>query len=800
MDRPSFLPGFRAALLVFLACAAGMAVRAEDPGAGASFDPLGGAAAGLGSPVAITAAIEPGEAGRPDVLAVTATLEEGWHLYSLTQKPGGPLPTVIKVSADSPRRPAGGFVPDVEPDQHRVDDVPALKGIVLEEHAGKVTWRAPLEPGTGEVRGAVSLQLCQANACTPPDTIAFTAAAVGGRDGGAAAAPKASIHRPARTHAEVRASLRRTDTAERRLLAIEIVPDDGWHVYKPSGSATSGVGQGKPTIVARATDAAMVVRVSAGDVRIPEAEELAKAGAVEGPVTLEVVVEGDADVLVGLQTCSETTCDPPTAVRVTARGVGDAVEFAEARYPEAARAPLALTASRPPATGATEAPVVASDAAGSRRLTLPLALLSGLLGGLILNLMPCVLPVLGLKLMSFAQQSGRERGEVFRMNLWYCAGVFAVFFALATASVAANIGLASTNLGWGQQFQFVSFRIAMLGIVFAFALSFLGVWEIPIPGFIGEQAGHVQTKEGPAGSFLKGVLGTVLATPCSGPFLGPVFGFTLGQPTAVCYAVFGAIATGMALPYILVGLFPGLVRFMPRPGAWMATFKELLGFVMLGTVAYLFYMLRQQPVWFVPTFVMLIGIWMGCWWVGRQQERQGAVGFGRWVQAASIATAVGLAGFFWLGPHVGPGGRPLIEWEQPFSARQLAGHRAGGATVLVDFTADWCPTCKTNLATAIETNRVAEVIRKNRVVPMLADFTDRSPEIDRFLASMGSRSIPFLVIFPGVKPGEPPRDPIVLRDAITESQLLAALEQAGPSCCPPPEIRAAAADIAPTGR
>jgi thiol:disulfide interchange protein DsbD len=120
--------------------------------------------------------------------------------------------------------------------------------------------------------------------------------------------------------------------------------------------------------------------------------------------------------------------------------------------------------------------------------------------------------------------------------------------------------------------------------------------------------------------------------------------------------------------------------------------------------------------------------------------------------------------------------------------------------VLVDFTADWCPTCKTNLATAIETNRVAEVIRKNRVVPMLADFTDRSPEIDRFLASMGSRSIPFLVIFPGVKPGEPPRDPIVLRDAITESQLLAALEQAGPSCCPPPEIRAAAADIAPTGR
>ena len=138
----------------------------------------------------------------------------------------------------------------------------------------------------------------------------------------------------------------------------------------------------------------------------------------------------------------------------------------------------------------------------------------------------------------------------------------------------------------------------------AFALSFLGVWELPIPGFIGEKAGHVQSQEGPMGAFLKGVLSTVLATPCSGPFLGPVFGYTLTQPTAVTYAVFGSIALGMSLPYILVGLFPALVRFLPRPGPWMATFKEVLGFVMLGTVAYLFYLLRQQPDWFVPTFVM----------------------------------------------------------------------------------------------------------------------------------------------------------------------------------------------------
>jgi suppressor for copper-sensitivity B len=324
----------------------------------------------------------------------------------------------------------------------------------------------------------------------------------------------------------------------------------------------------------------------------------------------------------------------------------------------------------------------------------------------------------------------------------------------------------------------------MLGIVFTFALAFLGIWELPIPGFIGEKAGHVQSQEGPAGAFLKGVLSTVLATPCSGPFLGPVFGFTLTQPTAVTYAVFGAIATGMALPYILVGLFPGLVRFLPRPGPWMATFKELLGFVMLGTVAYLFTFLHHD--WFVPTFVLLVGIWMACWWVGRAQETTGAVGFGRWVQAALMATAIGTAAFLLLGPV-----KSLIEWEQPFSRARLAELRKAGATVMVDFSADWCPTCKFNLATAIETNRVRAAIEKNRVVPMLADWTDGSPEIKQMLESLDSKSIPVLAIFPAAKPGESPPPPIVLRDLITEPQVLDALERAGPSCCPPPTIRAA---------
>jgi suppressor for copper-sensitivity B len=783
---------------------------------GGDFDPLAEVAGELGQPVTIAAVIEPGSGGKPDVLAVTAQLEEGWHLYSVTQKPGGPLATKIAVAADSPRQAAAPFVPAEPPHVRTVDDVPAWKGLPIEEHAGVVTWRAALAPGSGDARGSVRLQLCQDTACLPPRTIAFVAAAPGGM--GAGAEPVAARGEPSatatfspeRSHVRLEAAFGQArEEAGRKVwpLAVRLVPEAGWHLYKPAATAETEIGQGKPTIIAIEAPENRVVALRATEAQAAQAEELAAAGAVEGPVQLEILVADDPEaeepvgLVLGFQTCSDTTCDPPTGVRLavdppSAGGGEPLIDFEAAKYGEAAAAPAPLKVAAP---AAPAAPASVPEATGfsppavseATSISLPLALLMGLAGGLILNLMPCVLPVLGLKLMSFAQQSGRARQEVFQMNLWYCAGLFAVFFVLATASVAANLGLASTNLGWGQQFGSVPFKIGMLGVVFAFALSFLGVWELPIPGFIGEKAGHVQSQEGPLGAFLKGVLSTVLATPCSGPFLGPVFGYTLTQPTAVTYAVFGSIALGMSLPYILVGLFPGLVRFLPKPGAWMATFKEILGFVMLGTVAYLFYLLRQQPDWFVPTFVMLVGIWFGCWWVGRAQEATGVAGFGRWVQAAAMAAAVAAFGFLWLGPH-----ESLIKWEKPFSAARLAELRRGGNTVMVDFSADWCPTCKLNLATAIETDRVKAALDKNRVVPVLADWTDGSDEIREFLEMLGSRSIPLLAIYPGSKPGEPLRDPIVLRDLLTEGQVIAALERAGPSCCPPPELRAASAPAA----
>jgi len=708
------------------------------------------------------------------------------------------------VAEDSPLVPSGPFRPADPPHRRTIDDVPGWQGLVVEEHSGRITWRAPLQPnraaGAPSIRGTVSVQLCRDNACTPPETLPFVVAgaAVPGNAppqpaAGLVVPPPASFT-PERTHARVEAAFgpSRPGPQGGRVwpLIVKLLPDAGWHLYAPAASSATAVGQGKPTLISLPGDAATrVARISALEATPAADPALAAASAVDGPVCLEILLAPPADAaaaleaVVGFQTCSDSTCDQPTAVQVTIVPPADddplsgELRFGAARYADAARAAATIELPRPPTVRSPSiGGVPASPAAPTapRSLSLATALLMGLAGGLILNLMPCVLPVLGLKLMSFAQQSGKARQEVFRMNLWYCAGLYAVFFVLATASVAANLGLGSENLAWGEQFTSTRFNVTMAAIVFAFALSFLGVWELPIPGFIGEKAGHVQSQEGPVGAFLKGVLSTVLATPCSGPFLGPVFGFTLSQPTPVTYAVFGAIATGMALPYLLVGVFPGLVKFLPRPGAWMETLKEVLGFVMLGTVVFLFTFLDHD--YFIPTFALLVGIWAACWWVGRAQETGlGTVGFGRWVQAAAIATVVGSLAFAFLGPV-----KSILPWE-PFSRARLAELRQGGATVLVDFSADWCMTCKLNLATAIETTRVKKAIEANRVVPLLADWTEESPEIKAMLETLQSRSIPVLAVFPASAANEPPREPIILRDLITESQVLEALKQAGPS-------------------
>jgi thiol:disulfide interchange protein len=392
---------------------------------------------------------------------------------------------------------------------------------------------------------------------------------------------------------------------------------------------------------------------------------------------------------------------------------------------------------------------------------------SAFAGGLILNLMPCVLPVISLKILAFVQQAGESRSRVFLLNVWYSLGLLSVFAVLA--ALAAGVGMATgERLGWGEQFTDVRFKITMTGLVFVMALSFLGVWEIPIPGFVGTgRAGKLQTQEGPSGAFFKGVFTTILATPCSGPFLGPVFGYVLKQPPYMAYCIFGAIGLGMASPYLLIGAYPALIRFLPKPGEWMDTFKQLMGFLLLATVVYLFNTLTALYV--LPTMTLLLGLWFACWWIGRTPLTEPTRRTVAWCGGTAVAVLVSVFAFTFLLQI------PKIAW-QPYSPAAVAQAQAEGKTVMVDFTANWCPNCKANSKFAIETDAVLDVVKANGVVPLLADWTDKSPAIKQALNELGRNSIPVLAIWPA-EGGKP----IILSDLVSQSQVLDALKQAGPS-------------------
>ncbi|MCH7728481.1 MAG: thioredoxin family protein, partial [Planctomycetes bacterium] len=384
-------------------------------------------------------------------------------------------------------------------------------------------------------------------------------------------------------------------------------------------------------------------------------------------------------------------------------------------------------------------------AVGSTSASLPLIVVlpMAFAAGFFLNFMPCVLPVIGLKIMTFAQQGGDSRRRVFKLNLWYTFGMLAVFWVLATLAVAAG-------LSWGQQFSSVAFNAVLASVVFVFALSFLGVWEIPIPGFVGSgKAGELAQREGAVGAISKGVLTTVLATPCSGPLLGAALTWAVMQPPLLTYLTFTFVGLGMASPYLVVGVFPKLIGFLPKPGPWMDTFKQIMGFVLLATVVYLLTIIPLPYV--VPTVALMIGLWAACWWIGRTALTANVYKkVSTWIQAAAFAAVVGFVAFGWLygvmesrfqravdrelsqrtslaTPSTSiPNGETTtadaakrgkhkdneLPW-RPYSRALLEQLIADGKTVLVDFTADWCLTCKTNETVALNTSETRRFVEAN---------------------------------------------------------------------------------------
>jgi thiol:disulfide interchange protein len=400
---------------------------------------------------------------------------------------------------------------------------------------------------------------------------------------------------------------------------------------------------------------------------------------------------------------------------------------------------------------------------------------SAFLGGLILNLMPCVLPVIALKIFGFVQQAGEEPRRVFRLGLAFVGGVFAFFLGLAALIV--GLKAAGINLTWGFQFQNVGILVGLIALVFLFGLNLLGVFEIALGGEASSKLSELSSKEGYGGAFLHGMFTTLLGTSCTAPFLGAVLGFAFVAPPHIIVLLFTAIAAGMSLPYFLLTANPAWMRFLPKPGLWMERLKQFMGFVMLAVVVWLLGVLGQsrgvEPLIAVSSFLLVLGV--ASWIFGVTRGK--VVG---WVLI--VALVVGGWFFFLKGQLAStkqPGSEPAaavpggIAWEVWSDAR-VAEATQGGQPVFVDFTADWCLNCKYNEKFVLETDPVRAALKAKNVLPLKADWTNADPAITALLRKHGRVGVPVYLLYPG---GE--AAPVLLPEILTQSILLEALGKLG---------------------
>jgi thiol:disulfide interchange protein len=400
----------------------------------------------------------------------------------------------------------------------------------------------------------------------------------------------------------------------------------------------------------------------------------------------------------------------------------------------------------------------------------------GFLGGIILNLMPCVLPVISLKIFGFIQQAGQSRQKILRSGIAFAAGIFAWFIGLALLLIALKA--AGRQITWGG-FQFTNpyFVLALSVIVLVFALNLFGVFEISLPqgvtrGLLSSTSGQHE-----AGSFFQGLFATVLATPCTAPFLGTALGFAFAQSPAIILLMFVAIAAGMSAPYLLLCAHPAWLRFLPKPGPWMLHVKQFMGFLLLATLLFLLYVLGAQrglegAIW-ASCFLLVISI--ACWMKGAFVLPTASVAK-RSVVLVLMLVLVLASGVYFIGGKfhsaniASADSRLRGDW-QAFTPERLQAELEQGHSVFVDFTAAWCLTCKFNEANVLESSAVREAFQRHAIVKLKADWTNGDPVITKLLQQFGRPGVPLYVLYPGKS-----EEPIVFPELLTKSMLLETLE------------------------
>ncbi len=398
------------------------------------------------------------------------------------------------------------------------------------------------------------------------------------------------------------------------------------------------------------------------------------------------------------------------------------------------------------------------------------------LGGIILNFMPCVLPVVAIKVLSLLEQTSQESTR--SSTIAFASGIFSSFLFLGFLVIALQA--AGHQIGWGFQFQQPLFLMVMSGLVLLFALGLFGLFDFSL-SFGQKAVDQLAQKQGLMGDFFKGVLATILSTPCTAPFLGTALGFAFVEPWFVTLTIFAAVGAGMCLPYIILIIAPSYIRFLPKPGVWMEKLKEAFGFILLATTIWLLSILAGEvPNEQLTGFVyFLLAVSFAVWLMNRFVNL--ASSSKRIIVVRSIAAVIVVcAAYFCLSkivPVTGTNAAAISADDSTFDIAHLNSELSSGKTVLLDFNARWCLTCQVNESTAINTTAVQEKLKELHAVLIKADWTRQDPTITALLKKFGRSGVPCYVIFPGKNPDKP----ILLPEIITQQMILDKLDEAGPS-------------------
>ena len=456
----------------------------------------------------------------------------------------------------------------------------------------------------------------------------------------------------------------------------------------------------------------------------------------------------------------------------------------DVKLPVAETAPAALTSPAPSESSAGVSPASLNfpQTQAAATAALPLMLLYAFIGGLILNIMPCVLPVIALKILGFINHAQHEPSRVRALGLIYTAGVLVSFLALA--AIVIGFKAAGHHAGWGMQFGSPEFIVVLTTLITLVALNLFGVFEVTLGGRTLSAAGQLVSKQGAAGAFFNGLLATALATPCTAPFLAPALGFAFAQSASLIVLIFLFVGLGLAAPYVVLSWNPVWLKFLPKPGAWMEKFKIAMGFPMLLTAVWLFNLAADD----YSTNVLWLGVFLVLMafaaWIFGEFVQRGRAGKGIALVIVLILVIGGYAfalenQLHWREPIIATTAASLktssegIDW-QPWSPAAVAQARAAGKPVLVDFTADWCLTCQVNKKIAIETASVRKKLKDINAVAMVGDYTHFPDSITAELNRFGRAGVPLVLVYPK----NPDAEPMVLPAVLTPGIVLDALDRA----------------------